>query len=265
MNKLFTLLSLSTFSLVSYGQSNIANGATCPDFTQTDVSGVSQNLYSYCDAGKYVMIDFFAYWCGPCMQTAPVIHNFYTKYGCNAGDVVVIGVESDANSTLADLAGFKQQAGLPSSSFPNILGSAGGSTVRNQYGISAFPTIVLIGPDKKMINNDIWPISGVGTLEAAFPSTANITEMACSTASLDQVELAARLNLFPNPATTLLNIALEGIQNVSIVDAAGKSVFNSTYANSDQIEISVADFQTGMYIVTITSIEGVVTSRFTKQ
>lgn len=264
MRKLFTLLSIAAFTNLSFGQSNIAVGATCPNFTVTDVDGTSHTLYDLCDAGQYVMIDFFAYWCGPCMQTAPIIHNFYTKYGCNQGDVFVLGIESDPNSTLANLQSFKNSAGLPSNSFPNVLGSQGGSTVRNTYGIAAFPTIVLIGPDRKMINNDIWPISGVVTLENAFPSGA-ISEMSCSALSVDQSAMEANLNIYPNPATDFLNIAIDFIQNVSIYDATGKTIMTKAYNNIDQIEIDVTDFENGLYIITVATANGVINSRFIKK
>jgi len=264
MKKLFTIFSLAVATSFSFGQSSIANGATCPDFTETDVNGVQQNLYTYCDAGKYVILDFFAHWCGPCLVPSLHLHNFYTKYGCNEGDVIVIGIEGDPTSTLEQLQQFKFDAGIPSSSFPSVLGSAGGNGVRLQYGVSAFPTIVLVGPDKKMINNDIWPISGVSTYENAFPAGA-ITEMACSSASIDQDALAASLTMFPNPATTVLTVAIDHIQNIAIVDAAGKSVFNASYSNLDQVEVSVSDFQTGIYIISVTTAQGVVTSRFSKQ
>jgi thiol-disulfide isomerase/thioredoxin len=264
MRKLFTLISFAFLANLSFGQSNIANGATCPDFTVTTVDGQTYRLYDLCDAGYYVMVDFFAYWCGPCMQTAPTIHSFYTKYGCNQGDVFVLGIESDPNSTLANLQSFKNSAGLPESSFPNVLGSQGGSGVRTQYGIAAFPTIVLIGPDKKMINNDIWPISGVATLENAFPAGA-ITEMSCSTASVDQSAIEANLSLYPNPVNDVLNIQIEYIQNVSIYDATGKVVFTSAYNNIDQLELDVRDFDNGLYIITVATANGVVNSRFIKK
>jgi thiol-disulfide isomerase/thioredoxin len=264
MKKLFTILSIFTLSNLSFGQSSIANGATCPNFTVTDINGVSHSLYDYCDAGQYVMVDFFAYWCGPCAQIAPIVHNFYTKYGCNTGDVFVLGIESDANSTLAQLQTFKTNAGIPENSFPNVLGSQGGSGVRGQYGVSAFPTIILVGPDRKMINNDIWPISSVATFEAAFPA-GSITPKSCSAASLDQNALEANLSIYPNPVSELLNIQVDYIQNVSIYDASGKTVFTNAYNNIDQIALNVSDFETGIYIVTVSTSNGVVTSRFVKK
>ncbi len=264
MKKLFTLLSFAALANFSFGQSNIAVGATCPNFTVNTVDGATYTLYDLCDAGQYVLIDFFAYWCGPCIQTAPIIHSFYTKYGCNQGDVFVLGIESDPNSTLANLESFKNSAGIPSNSFPNVLGSNGGSGVRTQYGIAAFPTIILIGPDKKMINSDIWPISGVSTLENAFPANA-INEMSCSAVSIDQSALEASLSIYPNPATDVLNIAIEYIQNVSIYDASGKTVFTSAYNNIDQLELDVRDFDNGLYIISVATANGVITSRFLKK
>jgi thiol-disulfide isomerase/thioredoxin len=210
------------------------------------------------------MIDFFAYWCGPCAQIAPIVHNFYTKYGCNTGDVFVLGIESDANSTLANLQTFKTNAGLPASSFPNVLGSQGGSGVRGQYGVSAFPTIILVGPDRKMINNDIWPISSVATFEAVFPAGA-ITPKSCSAASIDLVALEANLNVYPNPVSDVLNIEIEYIQNVSIYDATGKTVFSAAYNNIDHIALHVNEYESGIYIISVLTANGIVNSRFAKK
>jgi thiol-disulfide isomerase/thioredoxin len=264
MRKLFTLISFAFLANLSFGQSNIANGATCPDFTVTDVDGTSHSLYSYTSAGKYVIIDFFAYWCVPCRQPALFMHDFYTKYGCNQGNVIVLGIESDPESTLQQLQNFKNAAGIPSISFPTVLGSQGGSGIRTQYGIAAFPTIILIGPDNKMISNDIWPVSGVSTYENAFPSGV-LTEMSCSAASVDQNAIAANLNIYPNPVSDLLNIQIEYIQNVSIYDATGKVIFTSVYNNIDQIELDVRDFDNGLYIITVATANGVINSRFIKK
>ena len=162
MKKLFTLLFLATASFAGSAQSSIANGAICPNITITDTKGVQHKLYDECNAGKYVIIDFFAYWCGPCMANAPKIDELYKKYGCNSGKLVVLGNECDPGGTIANLHSFDASAGLDTSfSYPSTYGLLGGATNGTTYGVSAYPTIVLIGPDKKMINNDIWPISTI--------------------------------------------------------------------------------------------------------
>ena len=54
------LLILLSFSYPA--KSQLADGTTAPDFTLTDINGTSHNLYTYLNAGKTVVIDFFAVW-----------------------------------------------------------------------------------------------------------------------------------------------------------------------------------------------------------
>jgi hypothetical protein len=42
--------------------------------------------------------------------------------------------------------------------------------VNTAFGVTAFPTVVLIGPDNKLIEQDIFPIGSVSVLEGTFPT-----------------------------------------------------------------------------------------------
>lgn len=127
-----------------------------------------------------MVIDFFAEWCGPCKATAPFVDQFYKKYGCNSGNVIVLGNESDPATTLALLHAFETSSGLdPANTYPSTYGSIGGAANSTTYGVGAYPTIILIGPDKKMINNDVWPVSSIANIEAAFPASV-LTPKACA-------------------------------------------------------------------------------------
>lgn len=238
-------------------------GQTAPDFTITDSRGNTHTLYQYTNAGKYVLLDFFTFWCGPCMATAPKIDEFYKKYGCNSGNVAVLGIEGDGN--IDSLHHFDEQAGLDSlDSYPAASGIEGnGAAVHTAYGPSAFPTIALIGPDKKFIDTDVWPISTIADIEAAFPNGA-ITPMNCPT-GINEKEISGAINFYPNPVSNLLTVSLEkNFENISyeITDVIGKNIIKNNLALKDnKLVVDISRFPAGIYFLKINDEKRISTSR----
>ena len=66
-------------------------GSAAADFTQQDVNGQNISLSSF--KGKYVLIDFWASWCGPCRQENPNLVNAFQKY--KSRNFTVLGVSLD--------------------------------------------------------------------------------------------------------------------------------------------------------------------------
>ena len=100
--------------------------------------------------GKVVLVDFWATWCGPCMQEMPHVRELYEGYNKKGFEVVGISLDHKREVLQAFLASEK----LPwVQIYADAEGDAGwGNPVAKHYGISAIPTAILIGKDGNVIS-----------------------------------------------------------------------------------------------------------------
>jgi len=166
---LLTALAATTLSMSA--NAAVKKGDMAPDFTITDINGVSQHLYDYLNQGYTVVIDVSAAWCAPCWaaHTSGVLDNLMDHYGPSGtitpGKVMVIFIEGESTNTLAQIqgtttaqtyAGFSQgnwtkdAGGVNSVTYP-IIDNPPSATL-NAYLDGGFPTFTVVGRDRIVYN-----------------------------------------------------------------------------------------------------------------
>lgn len=119
-----------------------AAGDAAPDFSLRTPDGKEVTLAGL--KGKVVLLDFWATWCGPCIAAMPSIQRLHEKYV--GRPVVILGV-----NTWERGAADKAQKFMEKNKYTYGL-LLKGDDLAEAYGVPGIPTLVLIGPDGKILH-----------------------------------------------------------------------------------------------------------------
>ena len=125
-----------------------AEGKPFTDFTieNGNLDGSKVSFSDYVGKGKYVLVDFWASWCGPCIAEIPVILEVYNKYKGDKFDVLGVAVMDKREATLKSI----ERYNTP---WSQILD--GGDIHNTLYGIRGIPYIILFSPDGTIVARDL--------------------------------------------------------------------------------------------------------------
>ncbi|MGX5818396.1 redoxin domain-containing protein [Chitinophaga lutea] len=118
-------------------------GQQAPDFTLPDPSGKQISLSSF--KGKYVLVDFWASWCGPCRQENPNVVKAFMKYKNKNFTILGVSLDKTKDAWVKAIG----DDGLVWSHVSDL--KFWESAVVPMYGITGIPTNILVDPQGKIV------------------------------------------------------------------------------------------------------------------
>ena len=124
-------------------------GTMFTDLTMNDTEGKERKLSEWVGKGNYVLVDFWASWCGPCRAEMPNVVAAYEKYHTKGFDVVGVSFDQKEDAWKKAI----EQIGMK---WHNISDLKGWQCAASEvYGISSIPSNILVDGEGKIVASDL--------------------------------------------------------------------------------------------------------------
>lgn len=143
----------------SYAQADIGNVA--PNFTLKALNGNEISLSKFKD--KYVLIDFWGSWCGPCRKTNPLMAELYGKLLAKKANIEFISIACNEQSEES----WKRAIENDKLVWTQLNDAHSNHFISTQYRVNSFPTCILVSPKGEILNRE-HPVTLINKVEKLF-------------------------------------------------------------------------------------------------
>ncbi len=138
-------------------------GQSMIDIAVTTLSGERTTLAELCGRNRWVLLDFWATWCEPCLREIPAMQQAYDKYALQGFEICGISLDRDPERWRAFVTGNRML-------WINAIDSAeeDEASAAETYGLQTIPANFLISPDGTIAARDLYGQELLHELETIF-------------------------------------------------------------------------------------------------